>query len=206
MITSVNLSKSPSLALDRAGGLRKSLWIATPHRSLVSRATAAGLVLAATLAVAAPSLAHADPALQGSKARTIPPSGLRKVRLDHSGDKRVGMASCYGRRFSGRKMADGTPMKPESDNAASRTLPLGTTAQVTNLSDGKTAMVTIRDRGPYAKGRIIDLSPRTARQLGIAGVVRVEVTPINVAQPNARLKSLVARSEPETSGAQRGVL
>jgi rare lipoprotein A len=103
-------------------------------------------------------------------------------------------------------MADGTPMKPESDNAASRTLPLGTTAQVTNLRDGKTAVVTIRDRGPYAKGRIIDLSPHTAMQLGIikGGVAQVEVIPMTVPQPNGSVRSVVALSEREKADAQRG--
>jgi rare lipoprotein A len=52
-------------------------------------------------------------------------------------------------------------------NAASRTLPLGTTAKVTNLETGKTAVVTIHDRGPYVAGRIVDLSPATARDIGL---------------------------------------
>lgn len=205
MIMSINhLSRSPPRGPDRAGGVREPLLIAT-RRSLV---TVAVLLSAVTVAVAAPSLAHADTPSQGSKAKQRMPaaSRLEQVRLDHSGHKRVGMASYYGPYFSGRKMADGTPMKPESDNAASRTLPLGTTAQVMNLRDGKTAMVTIRDRGPYANGRIIDLSPRTARQLGIVkvGVAQVEVTPITVPQPNGTVRTVVAMSEPEKPGAQRG--
>jgi rare lipoprotein A len=154
--------------------------------------TAAVLVFAATMALAAPSPVQAHTPSQGSAARqpTTAPDELKQVRLDHSGQKRIGMASYYGRQFSGRQMADGTPMKLASDNAASRTLPLGTTAQVMNLRDGKTATVTIRDRGPYAKGRIIDVSPRTAQQLGIikAGVTQVEVTPLTVPQPNGTVK------------------
>ena len=72
-------------------------------------------------------------------------------------------------------------MNPHSDNAASKTLPLGSRARVTNLQTGKSAVVTIRDRGPHVKGRIIDLSPATARQVGIRrgqGVANVEVTPL----------------------------
>ena len=83
-------------------------------------------------------------------------------------------------------MADGTPMQPEGDNAASTTLPLGTRALVTNLETGRTAKVTIRDRGPYVKGRIVDLSPSTARKIGIdrkEGVAKVEVVPIEVPAP-----------------------
>ena len=78
-------------------------------------------------------------------------------------------------------MADGTRMDPHGDNAASRTLPLGTRARVTNLQTGQSALVTIRDRGPYVKGRIVDLSPATARLVGITpkdGLAKVEVAPI----------------------------
>ena len=64
-----------------------------------------------------------------------------------------------------------------SDSAASKTLPLGTTARVRNAQNGRSAVVSIRDRGPHAKNRIIDVSPGIARQLGMthAGVARVEV-------------------------------
>ena len=84
--------------------------------------------------------------------------------LDHSGSPQIGKASFYARMFFGRTMADGTPMNPHEDNAASRTLPLGTKALVTNLENGRCAIVTIQDRGPYVKGRIVDLSPSTAQQ------------------------------------------
>jgi rare lipoprotein A len=93
--------------------------------------------------------------------------------------------------FAGRKMADGTQMDPQDDNAASRTLPLGTTAKVTNLETGKSAFVTIQDRGPYVDGRIVDLSPSTAREIGIShrqGVARVEVSPLTVPLPNGGVK------------------
>ena len=88
-------------------------------------------------------------------------------------------------------MADGTVMQPQSDNAASKTLPLGTTAKVTNLETGQSAVVTIRDRGPYIQGRIVDLSPSTAKEIGIEqknGVAKVEVAPIIVPLPDGRVK------------------
>ena len=103
--------------------------------------------------------------------------------LDRSGDTRRGKASFYAQMFVGRKMADGTRMQPQSNNAASKTLPLGTTAKVTNLETGQSALVTIRDRGPYIRGRIVDLSPSTARKIGLTpknGVAQVEVAPISV--------------------------
>ena len=115
----------------------------------------------------------------------------RDVRPDLSGCKRTGIASFYADMFTGRKMADGTRMDPSADNAASRTLPLGTTAKVTNLETGQSAEVTIQDRGPYVKGRIIDLSPATARQIGLDrqdGIATVVVAPIEVPLPDGGVK------------------
>jgi rare lipoprotein A len=111
-----------------------------------------------------------------------------KVHIDRSGKKQVGKASFYADRYSGKTMADGTPMQLYSNNAASLTLPLGTTAKVTNLETGKSAIVTIRDRGPYVSGRIIDLSPATARLIGISkkrGLASVEVTPVSFPDSHA---------------------
>jgi rare lipoprotein A len=118
---------------------------------------------------------------------------------DISGRKRSGIASFYAHQFFGRVMADGTPMDPDAPNAASRTLPLGTTARVTNIETGRSAVVTIQDRGPYAKGRLVDLSPRTARKIGITarkGVAKVIVTPITVPLPNGGIKLGAAAYEP----------
>ena len=113
-------------------------------------------------------------------------------RIDLSGERRIGIASYYANRFAGRKMADGTRMDPQDDNAASKTLPLGTKARVTNLETGQSATVTIQDRGPYVKGRIVDLSPSTAREIGITrhdGIATVEVAPIAVPQPDGTVKA-----------------
>ena len=82
-------------------------------------------------------------------------------------------------------------MDPESNVAASKTLPLGTKAMVTNLRNGKSAVVEIKDRGPYAKGRIVDLSPKTANTLGLGskGTAPVEVAPIEVPQRDGSIKA-----------------
>jgi rare lipoprotein A len=117
--------------------------------------------------------------------------GANGARLDRSGRKQVGKASYYAPKFAGRKMADGTRMDPRDDNAASKTLPLGTTARVTNLENGRSASVTIQDRGPYVAGRIIDLSPSTAQQIGVTrqeGIAPVEVAPIAVPQEDGGVK------------------
>jgi rare lipoprotein A len=97
--------------------------------------------------------------------------------------RQVGKASIYAKKFAGRKMANGQRMDPADDNAASKVLPLGTRARVTNLANGKSAMVTIEDRGPHVPGRIVDLSPATAREIGLTheqGVTRVEVVPVEL--------------------------
>jgi rare lipoprotein A len=88
-------------------------------------------------------------------------------------------------------MADGSPMNLGGNNAASRTLPLGTKAKVTNLETGRSATVVIEDRGPYVDGRIVDLSPATARKIGITrrqGLSKVVVAPITVPQPDGTVK------------------
>ena len=88
-------------------------------------------------------------------------------------------------------MADGAPMNPRGNNAASRTLPLGTVAKVTNITTGKSAIIKIEDRGPYIKGRIVDLSPSTAHKIGITkriGVAKVVVAPIAVPLPDGQVK------------------
>jgi rare lipoprotein A len=116
---------------------------------------------------------------------------IAKPTLDRSGKRRIGKASFYARMFAGRKMANGNIMNPQNNNAASRTLPLGTTAKVTNLKTGQSAVVTIDDRGPYVEGRIVDLSPATAQEIGITrreGVTKVEVAPITVPQPDGSVK------------------
>ena len=136
--------------------------------------------------------ANSTAAPQENKTTSKPPADL-------SGRKRVGKASFYAKQFSGKAMADGVPMNPQGDNAASRTLPLGTTAKVTNVETGKTAVVTIEDRGPYVDGRLVDLSPATAEKIGLTpkkGVTKVVVAPIVVPLPNGKLKVGAAAHEP----------
>jgi rare lipoprotein A len=113
----------------------------------------------------------------------------------------VGKASYYGRHMIGKKTASGERLNPDRLTAASKTLPLGTRVQVTNLANGKTVHVTINDRGPYIRGRVIDLTPRAADALAMraAGVTKVEVRPeldappmdIPVQEADAALPSMV---------------
>ena len=79
----------------------------------------------------------------------------------------TGKASFYAMKFSGRKTASGERLHHDSLTWAHRTYPFGTQLKVTNPSNGKSVIVRVTDRGPYVKGRIIDLSVRAARELGI---------------------------------------
>ncbi|MGB5854503.1 MAG: septal ring lytic transglycosylase RlpA family protein [Oceanisphaera sp.] len=88
-----------------------------------------------------------------------------------------GKASYYGARHHGRKTASGEPFNKNALTAAHRTLPFGTRVRVTNLNNQQSIVVRINDRGPYAKGRIIDLSEQAAREINMirAGVAKVKV-------------------------------
>jgi len=80
-----------------------------------------------------------------------------------------GVASYYGRRFAGRRTANGETFDPQQLTAAHRTLPFGSKVRVTNPSNGRSVVVRINDRGPFVKGRTIDLSRSAAEQVGIVG-------------------------------------
>jgi peptidoglycan lytic transglycosylase len=122
--------------------------------------------------------------------RLPPVAPWGKAPIDSSGRKQTGHASYYAARFAHRKMADGNHMSPQANVAASKTLPLGTTAKVINLQNGKSATVRVEDRGPFVAGRVMDVTFKVARELEISknGVVPVEVKPITVPQPNGEVK------------------
>lgn len=91
----------------------------------------------------------------------------------------TGEASWYGRRFNGRATASGEPFNMNAMTAAHRTLAFGTRVRVINQANGRSVTVRINDRGPYAHGRVIDLSSRAASMIGLkghgVGQVRLEV-------------------------------
>jgi rare lipoprotein A len=132
--------------------------------------SAFGLVLSAAILMLIAGTAHA-----------AGKSSLRPV----SGRTQIGKASYYGGRFDGRTTASGTKLRPNRLTAASKTLPLGTKAKVTNLENGKAVDVIVTDRGPHARHRILDVSPKAAARLGMKGqgVVPVKVKP--VAEPKS---------------------
>ncbi|MCL7980179.1 MAG: septal ring lytic transglycosylase RlpA family protein [marine benthic group bacterium] len=105
-----------------------------------------------------------------------------------------GEASWYGPGFHGNQTASGEVYDMEAMTAAHRQLPFGTRVQVENLDNGRRTVVRINDRGPFAHGRIIDLSKAAAREVGMLGTGVAEV----------RLKVLEAPAPPTCSHVQAG--
>ena len=91
----------------------------------------------------------------------------------------IGVASYYGSKFHKKRTANGEIFNMYKVSAAHKTLPLGTKVRVINLKNGRSLTMTINDRGPYVKGRIIDLSYKAAQKLGFVNEgttkVRIEV-------------------------------
>jgi rare lipoprotein A (peptidoglycan hydrolase) len=103
------------------------------------------------------------------------------------GGTRTEVASWYGPGFAGRRTSSGETYNPEGLTAASKTLPLGSRVRVTNPDTGRSVVVRINDRGPFVRGRSLDLSHGAAKQIGLTGkgVGRVQVTPTATSTPAA---------------------
>lgn len=86
-----------------------------------------------------------------------------------------GIASVYA--YSGQRTASGERAQPNGLTAAHRTLPFGTRVRVTNKRNGRSVVVRINDRGPFVRGRVIDLTPAAAQALGFSGLASVSVQP-----------------------------
>jgi rare lipoprotein A len=99
----------------------------------------------------------------------------------------VGTASWYGPRFHGKETASGETFNQHALTAAHRTLPLGTEVKVTNVETGQSVHVKINDRGPYVKGRHLDLSQAAAKQIGLTktGVAKVKIEQRYRAKPKS---------------------
>ncbi|MDX8394840.1 MAG: septal ring lytic transglycosylase RlpA family protein [Mariprofundaceae bacterium] len=112
-----------------------------------------------------------------------------------------GVASWYGKKFHGKKTANGERYDMYTMSAAHKTLPLPTMARVTNLENGKSVIVRINDRGPFAKSRIIDLSYAAARALDYdqKGTARVRVEAL---ADNAKASDTKTRQQPPTPPAK----
>lgn len=134
-------------------------------------------ILAVMLAPAACAQQHEQPAPR--PVATVPDASV------NAGSPEVGKASIYSKSLAGKRTASGKPLDVSADVVASNSLPLGSMAKVTNLETGKSAVVTVEDRGRLPKGRV-DLTPATAQKIGLSqkqGVAPVAVQPVAVTQP-----------------------
>lgn len=88
-----------------------------------------------------------------------------------------GLASYYGKKFHGKKAANGSRYNMHAMTCAHKTLPFGTKVKVTNINNGQEAVVTVTDRGPYVEGRVVDLSHAAAKKIGM---IRSGVVPVSI--------------------------
>ncbi|MBB5416945.1 rare lipoprotein A [Paraburkholderia atlantica] len=129
---------------------------------------------------AAPSLADAKP--------------LTDDGVDVPDFHQIGRASWYGRFFHGRRTANGERYDMHAMTAAHRTLPLGSYVRVTNPANSRSVIVRINDRGPYARGRVIDLSMAAAGMLDMrhSGTARVKIEGLTQQEARAELNETLA--------------
>ena len=100
-------------------------------------------------------------------------AGCASHDVDPRGYDETGTASYYGAKHHGKRTASGEPFDQYAMTAAHRQLPFGTRVLVTNRSNGRSVVVRINDRGPFVRGRVIDLMPAAARALGFSGLAPV---------------------------------
>ena len=114
----------------------------------------------------------------------------------------TGTASWYGPGFHGRRTANGEVFDKEAMTAAHRTLPFGTLVRVLNLDNGREAVLRINDRGPFVRGRILDVSEAGARALGMveSGTARIRIEVLRAAAAAPGVSAAVAAPNPSGSG------
>jgi rare lipoprotein A len=131
-----------------------------------------------------------------SSNQTIKVAAKKNSHTDSTGSRiKIGEASWYGPGFENKKTASGEIFKPEKLVAASPNLPLGSKVEVTNLENGRKTEVRINDRGPYAKGRILDLSYGAAKKLGMTKNGKAQVKIVAKHKPKTIRKKQVASNK-----------
>jgi len=164
--------RSPFLPLVVAG-LTTAGAVVLPvlARELEPESVRESVDLALNSAIEAETLPAAEPVAAPVKAEPPKPPAPAVVSVS------TGQASWYGPGFFGNRTASGEVLRPGTLTAAHRTLPFGTKVRVTNLWNGRSAVVRINDRGPFHGARVIDLAHGAANQLGLvaSGVAKVKL-------------------------------
>jgi rare lipoprotein A len=126
---------------------------------------------------------------QNARNRESDQSSIREVLINDRSQYTVsktiyGKASYYAEKFHGRKTASGEIYDMNKNTAAHRTLPFGTICRITNLTNNKTVLVRINDRGPFIPGRILDLSKGAAQTIGgiSQGIMEVMIEILEIPQ------------------------
>ena len=136
------------------------------------------------------SIGHAGNRMRRPLPLTLTVLGLIASPWAHAQDAKTleqGTASHYADKFNGLRTASGERYDPEEHTAAHRTLPFGSRVKVTNPHTGRSVIVRINDRGPFVKGRVIDLSRAAARLIGLNGLLAVVLGPADSsADPDKR--------------------
>jgi rare lipoprotein A len=149
---------------------------------ILRRITSDARTIASGLLMLCGALTHAK--AQVALDRDTQPASVEATAADtakkdtETGDvviRQRGVASWYGRAWRGRRTASGTPFDDQAMTAAHLWLPFETLARVTNVENGRSVEVVVNDRGPYHRGRIIDLSAKAAEALGIKECGTTEV-------------------------------
>lgn len=147
----------------------------TPGRGIARAMVVAGLLFAGCSTVAAPPVSSTAPA--SSSNHIQPPRPSAAAAAPHKSG--VVTASKYSLGLAGNCTSNGERYDPKGLTAASRTLPMGSTVKVTNVKNGNSVNVRINDRGPYVRGRSLDVSTRAAHDIGLGdkGLAKVKITP-----------------------------
>jgi len=166
------------------GSITKRLRAAVAAAALLGLGGALAPVFAedAAMPIAVPADAQADPALPRFDPQADD-STAPDAESAPSADTRTwdpvtgGVASWYGAELAGHRTASGERFNPSQLTAAHRTLPLGTEVRVTY--QGRSVVVRINDRGPFVRGRVIDLTPAGARAIGMSGLAPVSLAVVS---------------------------
>jgi rare lipoprotein A len=141
--------------------------------------------------------ATADSAKSESQGTLAAASPIRANAPDVSNFEQRGSASWYGSDFHGRRTASGERFDMNALTAAHRTLPLASYVRVTNIKNQKSVIVRINDRGPFHRGRIIDLSKAAAKALGMqhAGTTRVDIHGLSAQEAKVERDEMLASNK-----------
>ena len=148
---------------------RKTRWL---QHTLKGAATVVALFFAGCSTTAAPAKTLTPPAYSAISVQPFVPARSRAKKAQ------VVTASRYDSRLAGNCTSNGESYDPKNLTAASGSLPLGSTVKVTDVNNGRSINVRINDRGPYVRGRSLDLSGRAAEEIGLGdkGLAQVRIT------------------------------